>query len=132
MQFCNMSAYFSPVTLTVSKPESCISSKKKVPITVDMVNPPHTEIVVQWSLHETSGVFSSSNSADVEVDRLSKCETGFDGLQHVRQPVVIFRKFFEMPTSQMLSISQNRRAAVHDDAKFCPDSIGEYAVLLSK
>ena len=61
----------------------------------DAVNPRHTVtfIVVQWSLHESSGIFSSSNSAVVEVDRPSKCEMGFVGSQHVRQPIVILAIF---------------------------------------
>ena len=37
MLLCNISSYLSPVTITVSKPESRISSTKKSPITVDAV-----------------------------------------------------------------------------------------------
>ncbi|GFV42036.1 hypothetical protein TNCV_1569031 [Trichonephila clavipes] len=97
MRFCNISAYRSPVTVAVTKPESRISLKKKGPITVDVVNPYRDFLVVQWSFHDSSRIFSSPNSAVVGVDRPSEREMSFVGPQQVTQPIVIFRHLLKRP-----------------------------------
>ncbi|GFW49408.1 hypothetical protein TNCV_3059151 [Trichonephila clavipes] len=94
MRFCNISAYRSPITVAVTKPESRISSKKKGPITVDVGNPTHT---VQWSFHDISRIFSSPNSAVEGVDRPSEREMSLVGPQQVTQPIVIFRHLLKRP-----------------------------------
>ncbi|GFX72971.1 hypothetical protein TNCV_2814111 [Trichonephila clavipes] len=99
MRFCNISAYRSPVTVAVTKPESRISSKKKRPDNgrCGKSNPYRDFLVVQWSFHDSSRVFSSPNSAVLGVDRPSERETSFVGPQQVTQPIVIFRYLLKRP-----------------------------------
>ncbi|GFT21773.1 hypothetical protein TNCV_2970141 [Trichonephila clavipes] len=88
MRFCNISAYRSPVTVAVTKPESRISSKKKRPNNgrCGKSNSYPDFLVVQWSFHDSSSNFSSPNSAVVGVDRPSEREMSFVGPQQVTQP----------------------------------------------
>ena len=122
MQFCNISANLSTVTLTVSKTESRIYSKKRPDNGTCGKSATRWDFLVgQWSLYESSGIFRSPNSAAVGVDRSSKCEMVFVGphmLDNLHLPLS-----FEIPTSQILSASENCWATVHDDAKFYMDSM---------
>ncbi|GFW14835.1 hypothetical protein TNCV_1562981 [Trichonephila clavipes] len=92
MRFCNISAYSSPVTVAVTKPESRISSKKKRPNNgrCGKSNPYRDFLVVQWSFRDSSRIFSSPNSAVVDVDRPLEQEISFVCPQEVTQPIVIF------------------------------------------
>ncbi|GFX81398.1 hypothetical protein TNCV_142481 [Trichonephila clavipes] len=60
-------------------------------------NPYRDFLVVQWSFHDSSRIFSSPNSAVVGVDRPSEREMSFVGPQQVTQPTVIFRHLLKRP-----------------------------------
>ncbi|GFV96273.1 hypothetical protein TNCV_2812501 [Trichonephila clavipes] len=98
MRFCNISAYRSPVTVAVTKPESRISSKKKGPITVDVVNPTHTVTFSSCNGASTTVLgFSVAQILQLSVDRPSEREMSFVGPQQVIQPIVIFRHLLKRP-----------------------------------
>ncbi|GFY12874.1 hypothetical protein TNCV_3074341 [Trichonephila clavipes] len=99
MRFCNISAYCSPVTVAVTKPESRISSKKKGSITVDVVNPTHTVTFSPCNGVSTTvlGFSVAQILAVLGVDRPSEREVSFVGPQQVTQPIVIFRHLLKRP-----------------------------------
>ncbi|GFU98281.1 hypothetical protein TNCV_3005651 [Trichonephila clavipes] len=106
MRFCNKSAYRSPVTLAVTKPELRISSEKKRPDNgrCGKSNPYRDFLVVQWSFHNSSRIFSSTNSEVVGIDRPSEREMSFVSPQQVTQPIVIFRHLLKRPQYKCPSI----------------------------
>lgn len=67
MGFCNILAYLSPVTLIVTKPESCIFWKKRGLIMVDVVNLHHT--VTFLACNGVCKSLGSPNSGVVRGDR---------------------------------------------------------------
>ena len=122
MQLCYISAYILPVMQIVSKLESCIFLKKKRP---------NNGRCCKSTTHCDFFIVQNTVRTKVLAFSVVQCEMGFIGPQcqtinHHLQP------FFELPTPQIFSASQNRWATVYDDGEFCTDSIGGYAIVLPK
>ncbi|GFX64401.1 hypothetical protein TNCV_1271391, partial [Trichonephila clavipes] len=66
-------------------------------------------LVVQWSFHDSSRIFSSPNSAVVGVDRPSGREMSFVGHNKLLNQSSSSAMLFETPTPQMPSDSRNRQ-----------------------